>query len=111
MTLLAERKCIPCEEGGDPLTPDLAEALLKKELVNGWMLIDNAHILVKEFRFADFAQAMGFANKVAAIAEEEGHHPDLTIGWGTASVELTTHSVGGLSENDFIVAAKIDLIT
>ena len=81
-----------------------------KNLSEGWMLVDNAHLLVREFRFKDFAQAMAFANKVAAIAEEENHHPDMAISWGSVSVELTTHAIAGLSENDFILAAKIDQI-
>lgn len=109
MTELAKKRCIPCENGVEAYTPDIAEGMMKE--LNGWLLVDDSHLLVKEFRFADFAQAMAFANKVAAIAEEEGHHPDLAIGWGTVSVELTTHAIGGLSENDFILAAKIDQIS
>lgn len=80
------------------------------QLREGWMLVDDAHLLVKEFRFKDFADAMAFANKVAAIAEEEQHHPDLAIAWGSVSIELSTHAIAGLSENDFILAAKIDQI-
>ena len=110
MTELAKKRCIPCENGAEAYTPDVAGEMMK-ELSKDWLLVDDAHLLVKEFRFADFAQAMVFANKVAAIAEEEGHHPDLAIGWGTVSVELTTHAIGGLSENDFILAAKIDRIS
>ncbi len=107
MSDLAKKRCIPCEEGGEPLTPDQSE-LLMPQLSPEWILIDQGHLLVREFRFKDFASAMAFANKVAAIAEEEGHHPDLAISWGSVSVELSTHAIGGLSENDFIVAAKID---
>ena len=91
------------------MTPAQAEGMMK-ELHDDWMLVDAAHLLVREFKFKDFAEAMEFANKIAAIAEEEGHHPDLTVSWGSVGVELSTHSVGGLSENDFIVAAKIDKI-
>lgn len=83
---------------------------LQKQLDPEWMLVDQAHLLVREFRFKDFAEAMVFANKVAAVAEEENHHPDLSISWGSVSVELSTHAVGGLTENDFILAAKIDTI-
>ena len=79
-----------------------------KHLDSEWMLIDEARLLAKSFRFKDFKATMEFVNKVAAIAEEEGHHPDLTISYGSATVELMTHAIGGLSENDFIVAAKID---
>lgn len=84
---------------------------MMSELQPGWMLIDDAHLLVKEFRFKDFAGAMKFANLVGEIAEVEQHHPDLSIGWGRVSVELTTHAIDGLSENDFILAAKIDELT
>ena len=82
--------------------------VLQKQLHEDWMLVDQAHLLVREFRFKNFMQAMDFANKIATVAEEENHHPDLTIGWGSVAVELSTHAVGGLSENDFILAAKID---
>ncbi len=91
------------------MTPAQAEGLMA-ELNDDWMLVDDAHLLVREFRFKDFAQAMAFANKIAAVAEDEGHHPDLSISWGSVSVELSTHSIGGLSENDYILAAKIDAL-
>lgn len=107
MADLAKKKCIPCEEGGPPLLPEKSQELLK-ELDSEWMLIDGGRILARTFRFDDFMGPMRLANKVAEIAEAEGHHPDLTIGWGSLGVELMTHSVGGLTENDFIVAAKID---
>jgi 4a-hydroxytetrahydrobiopterin dehydratase len=108
MPKLAERKCVPCEGNVPPLTPDKAGELLKE--LDEWSLIDDAHLLAKSFRFKDFAQTMEFVNKIAAIAEEEGHHPDLTVTYGAVTVELMTHAIGGLSENDFIVAAKIDQI-
>ncbi len=108
MTKLAKKKCVPCEEGGEPLTKPEAEKLLVE--LNEWMLIDDAHMLAKSFHFKDFTESMEFVNKVAAIAEEEGHHPDLTISYSDVGVELTTHAMEGLSENDFIVAAKIDEI-
>ncbi len=110
MSELAKKRCIPCEGGVDAYTPDIAGDMMK-ELSEDWMLVDNAHLLVGEFRFKDFAQAMVFANKVAAIAEEENHHPDMAISWGSVSIELTTHAISGLSENDFILAAKIDGIS
>ena len=109
MSELAKKRCIPCEGGVEAYTPDIAGDMMK-QLFEDWMLVDDAHLLVREFRFKDFAQAMAFANKVALIAEEENHHPDLAISWGSVSVELTTHAIGGLSENDFILAAKIDEI-
>ena len=104
---LAKRKCVPCEGGIPPLTKKEAQALML-ELEGEWMLIDEAHLLAKSFRFKDFKETMVFINKVADIAEGEGHHPDLTVSYGSATVELMTHAIGGLSENDFIVAAKID---
>lgn len=109
MSDLAKKKCVPCEGGVKPYTPQEAQKMMN-ELSEGWMLIDDAHLLVKEFRFKNFAQALAFANHVGAIAEEEGHHPDLSIGWGRVGIELTTHAIDGLSENDFILAAKIDTI-
>ena len=104
---LARKKCIPCEGDVKPLTPQQATELAT-ELDPNWLLVDDAHLLVREFRFRNFAEAMIFANKVAVVAEEEGHHPDLAVGWGSVGVELSTHAIGGLSENDFILAAKID---
>lgn len=91
-----------------PLTiQDAGERL--KELDN-WTLSPDAKKLSKEFAFKDFREALAFANKIGGIAEEENHHPDLTVKWGKVGVELSTHSIGGLSENDFILAAKIDMI-
>lgn len=109
MSELAKKKCVPCEGGVKPYTPQEAQNMMG-ELSKGWMLIDDAHLLVKEFRFKDFAAAMKFANLVGEVAEAEQHHPDLSISWGRVSVELTTHAIEGLSENDFILAAKIDRI-
>jgi len=79
-----------------------------KELNSEWMLVDGAHLLAREFKFKDFAQTLAFVNKIGVIAEEEGHHPDMTVGYGNLGIEIMTHAIGGLSENDFIVAAKID---
>lgn len=107
MTKLAKQRCIPCEEGAKALTPEKASNLLS-QINSEWMLVDDAHLLVREFRFKNFADAMAFANKIAEIAEAEGHHPDLSISWGLVGVELSTHALHGLSENDFILAAKID---
>ena len=88
------------------MTKAEAEKLMPE--LQDWMLIDDANLLAKSFRFKDFVETMQFVNKVAAIAEEEGHHPDMTVSYGAVTVELMTHAIGGLSENDFIVAAKID---
>jgi len=109
MSELAKRRCKPCEGGVEAYTPDQAQAMMP-QINKEWMLVDDAHLLVREFRFKDFKDAMMFANKVAEIAEEEEHHPDLAISWGSVSIELSTHAIGGLSENDFILAAKIDQV-
>ena len=90
------------------MTPMEATALLTH--LNDWTLAKDFKKISKKFTFKNFAQAMEFANKITPIAESEGHHPDLSIGWGRVEVELTTHAIGGLSENDFILAAKIDKI-
>jgi 4a-hydroxytetrahydrobiopterin dehydratase len=104
-TRLAERRCQPCGRGTSPLPPDQVAALLGQ--LQGWRVEDGKRI-VKRFRFRNFADAVAFVNKIAPIAEAEGHHPDLDVGWGRVEVSLTTHAIGGLSENDFILAAKID---
>lgn len=109
MSKLARKKCVPCEGNVPPLTVSKAEALMK-ELSEGWMLVDHASMLAKHFHFKDFAETMAFVNKIAAVAEEEGHHPDLSVSYADVGVELMTHAIGGLSENDFILASKIDQI-
>ncbi len=105
---LAQKKCVPCESGMPPLTRQEAQALMGQ--LTGWTLSGDARWLSKDFKFKDFAEAMVFANNIAVTAEEEGHHPDLAISWGRVTVELSTHAIGGLSENDFILAAKIDTL-
>ncbi|MDB5225491.1 MAG: Pterin 4 alpha carbinolamine dehydratase [Candidatus Adlerbacteria bacterium] len=104
---LHKRKCKPCEGGVAPLIPEKSAELLK-ELDPSWMLIDGGRILATTYTFKDFVETINFVNKIAVVAEEEGHHPDLTISYNTLSIELMTHAIGGLSENDFILAAKID---
>ncbi len=103
---LHEKKCIPCESGGTPLTEDEAKKNLAK--VPNWKL--NVKKIEREFVFNDFKDSMKFVNKVADLAEEEGHHPDFHVHWNKVLVELWTHSMNGLSENDFIVAAKINIL-
>lgn len=105
---LKDKRCIPCEGNVPPLTKEQAQDLLTQ--LDDWSLIDEAHLLAKSFRFKDFAKTMEFVNKIAAIAEDEGHHPDLTVTYGAVTVELMTHAIGGLSENDFILASKVDQI-
>ena len=109
MTELAQKKCVACEGFETPFDRDEATVLLKQ--VKAWKLSDDGKSISKEFSFKNFAEALAFVNKVGAIAEEEGHHPDIELGWGRVVVHLTTHAIKGLSENDFIEAAKIDVIS
>ena len=105
---LAQKKCVACESSTAPLNRKEAEVLLKQ--INGWTLSGDARWISKELKFKNFAEALAFTNKVGDIAESEGHHPDLQISWGKVVVELTTHAIKGLTDNDFILAAKIDKI-
>lgn len=108
MSDLLAKRCIPCEGGTVPLFRPAAEKLLKE--LNDWQLSGDAKKISKTYKFNDFAAALAFTNKVGAIAEDQGHHPDISLGWGRVGIELSTHAIGGLSENDFIVAAKIDAL-
>jgi 4a-hydroxytetrahydrobiopterin dehydratase len=103
---LADQKCIPCRGGVPPIAQDRAQALLR-ELNEGWRLNAGGH-LERAYAFENFAQAMAFANKVADIAEHEGHHPDLHVAWGMCRLEIWTHKIKGLTESDFYLAAKAD---
>ncbi len=105
---LARGKCVPCRGGVEPLTLEEIEPL-KSQLHADWRVIDGHH-LERAFRFKNFASALEFTNNVGAIAEEQQHHPDIQLGWGKVVVTLYTHKIGGLHENDFILAAKIDEI-
>jgi 4a-hydroxytetrahydrobiopterin dehydratase len=106
MKELKERKCKPCEDGADPLN-DNQISEYQKELNEDWKIIDNKKIS-REFPFDSFGQGMEFANKVAEIAEKENHHPDVCIFFRKVRVDFSTHKIGGLSDNDFIMAAKVD---
>lgn len=103
---LENKSCIPCKGGVPPLSSSEANTLLK-ELTTKWTINKAGH-LYKEFTFDDFMGPMNLANSVAKIAEKEGHHPDLSITWGKFTVEIWTHKINGLTESDFILAAKID---
>jgi len=104
---LVAKKCKPCEGGVEPCTVDEAREQLKK--LADWQLTSDGQRIRKQWTVKNFMAGMDFFNKVAAIAEEDGHHPDLHIeGYRNVSIELWTHAIGGLSENDFILAAKID---
>jgi 4a-hydroxytetrahydrobiopterin dehydratase len=109
MTNLSSQKCIPCEVGGPPLSPEEAKIMLEKNIPT-WQVADDAKKITKTFKFKDFKESMNFVNKIADIAEGEGHHPDIYIYYNKVKIDLTTHAVKGLSNNDFIVASKIDLI-
>jgi 4a-hydroxytetrahydrobiopterin dehydratase len=103
---LASRSCVPCRGGIPPLTAAAAEELLAG--TRGWQLEQNATRLQRRFEFRDFVEAMKFVNRVADLAEQEGHHPDFAIHWNKVDLTLWTHKIGGLHENDFILAAKIN---
>ncbi len=105
---LHEKKCVPCEGGTQPLSVEKVGEYLPL-LKNQWSVLENKKIL-HEFTFETFTSAITFVNKVAAIAETEGHHPDIHIHYNKVVIELWTHAINGLSENDFIVAAKIEKI-
>lgn len=105
-TPLTEQHCVPCEGGIPPLTRELAEPQLKD--IPGWTLSDDAKSISREFTFKDFPEALAFINKVGALAESEGHHPDIHWWWNKVKLELSTHAINGLSSNDFILSAKIN---
>lgn len=105
MSDLADRRCVPCKGGVPPLTSAQWEPLLAQ--IPGWEVVDGHH-LRRTFRFRDFAEALGFVNRVGAVAEAEGHHPDLHLAWGRVAVEIWTHKIDGLTESDFVMAAKVD---
>jgi len=104
---LTMKKCVPCELGGSPLTHD--EIAIFASAVSGWEIVED-RLIRRRFKFADFKEAMIFVNKVAALAEGEGHHPDIKVSYDKVVIELWTHAVKGLSENDFIVAVKINAL-
>ena len=109
MNDLLKKKCVPCEGGVVPF--NISEIHKYQKKVDGWDVIKNnkgIFLLEKKFKFKNFLESQNFVNLVGKISEEEGHHPDLSFGWGYAKVTITTHAIEGLSENDFILAAKID---
>ncbi|MEI7826394.1 MAG: 4a-hydroxytetrahydrobiopterin dehydratase [Euryarchaeota archaeon] len=105
---LTEKHCVPCEVGTQPFDLETVQGLLP--MVPKWNPDDEVKKIVRSYRFKDFVESMRFINKVAELAEEEGHHPDVFVSYNYVKVSLTTHNIGGLSENDFIMAAKIDEI-
>ncbi|HEY1433847.1 MAG TPA: 4a-hydroxytetrahydrobiopterin dehydratase [Thermoanaerobaculia bacterium] len=103
---LAAKSCAPCRGGVLPLSPASAQALLTG--VGGWRLGENATRLTRRFEFRDFVEAIKFVNRVADVAEQEAHHPDIAVHWNKVDLTLWTHKIGGLHENDFILAAKVN---
>ena len=103
---LSKKGCVPCEGGVPPLGADRVRELLRE--VPGWQVSEDGGTLSKEFRFSHFVGTMVFVNQMAALAEEEGHHPDFCVHYNRLAIQLTTHAIRGLSENDFIMAAKLD---
>lgn len=109
MTELTEKRCVPCEGGVPPLARAEADRLRAK-LAPGWHITPKGDAIQRDFEFKDFFRTMSFVNALAHVANIEDHHPDLSVSYGSCGVTFTTHAIGGLSENDFICAAKIDLI-
>jgi 4a-hydroxytetrahydrobiopterin dehydratase len=109
MSTLAERRCVNCAPGTRPLDATTASRLLA-QIGAGWSISPDGRSLAREWRFADFHRTMAFVNAVAWIAHVEDHHPDFETGYNYCRIRYSTHSVGGLSENDFICAAKIDAL-
>ena len=104
---LASKHCRPCEGGVEPLRPDQVESLLQA-LHDDWTVSDDGREIARRFEFKAYSRTLGFANAVAWIAITEGHHPELVVNYGTCDVKWSTHAINGLSDNDFICAAKTD---
>ena len=108
MSELSSKQCVPCRGGVPPLKgPELVA--LQDQLNAGWIVVDGHH-LEKEYRFQDFREALDFTNKIGEMAEEQDHHPDILLTWGTVKVTIWTHKIDGLTESDFIFAAKADVL-
>ena len=105
MNELASRECVPCRGGVPPLKGEEIKKLLSQ--VSGWEVVSEHH-LSKSYKFANFLAAQEFVNRVGNLAEEQGHHPDICFGWGKAEITIWTHKIDGLTESDFILAAKIN---
>ena len=105
MSKLADQQCVPCRGGVPPLGPDRIAELI--EQIDAWTA-ERDHHLTKTFKFPDFVSALAFVNRVGAVAEEQNHHPDIYLAWGKVRVDIWTHKIDGLTESDFIFAAKTD---
>ncbi len=108
MSELSHKRCLPCEGVIDKMTVE--EAKKMHEQIPEWTLSEDAVKLTRSFPFKDFAKALAFANEIGKVSEEEWHHPTMKVGWGRVDVEFATHSIKGLTENDFIMAAKVDAL-
>ena len=111
MNELKNKKCTPCEGGILPF--DISEIHKYQKKVDGWNIVKNnknVFLLEKKFNFKNFKESQNFVNNVGKISEQEGHHPDISFGWGYANIKISTHAIKGLAESDFILAAKIDKI-
>lgn len=102
---LADKTCVPCRGGVPPLSASQVAPLLAE--LTSWNVVDGHH-LERDYKFSDFMGALDFVNRAGAIAEEQGHHPEITLGWGHARVQIWTHKIDGLTESDFVLAAKYD---
>ena len=107
MTSFADKKCRPCEGGVEPMSPDAARAAMS-QIHGDWSLSDDGKSIGRRFEFQAYARTIAFANAVAFVATNEGHHPEMIVNYGNLQVNYTTTAIDGLSENDFICAAKID---
>ena len=107
MGILAEGTCKPCREDVPPLTEDELRKL--RAQLDGWDVVD-AHHLSKTYKFPDFVTALGFVDRVGELAEQQGHHPDIHLAWGKVAIDTWTHKIDGLTESDFVLAAKIDTL-
>ena len=108
MKALAEKQCVPCKAGVAPLKGKALEQLAA-ELNAGWRVVEGHH-LEKEYRFANFREALDFTNRIGELAEAQGHHPDIYLAWGKVRLTVCTHSINGLTESDFVLAAKADRV-
>jgi 4a-hydroxytetrahydrobiopterin dehydratase len=106
MSALAEKQCVPCK-GGSPPFKGQELARLARELDGGWQVLEERQ-LEKEYRFKDFREALAFTNKIGELAEAQGHHPDIYLAWGKVKLTIWTHKINGLTESDFVLAAKAD---
>ena len=107
MSKLADKHCVPCRGGVAPLTGE--QLIPFSEQLPDWKVVEEHHV-VKTFRVPDFKAGLDFVNRIGAIAEQEGHHPDLCLAWGKVDVQIYTHKIRGLTESDFVLAAKIDQV-